>query len=909
MADRSVVVKLVANIADYKRNLQAASVETRGLAKEVSTATGKSAEGYQKLGLASTVAGVAIAAGIGKAISASMNFEKSMSGLRAATGASAASMEALRESALKVGEDTSFSATQAVEAQTALAKAGVSTADILGGALAGAASLAAAGQLEMGDAAEVAATAMTQFKLAGQDVPHIADLLAAGAGKAQGEVRDLAAALNQSGLVAAQTGLTIEETTGGLAAFASAGLLGSDAGTSFKTMLQRLNPQSDEAAALMDELGLRAYDAQGTFVGLSEYAGQLQNALGGMSAEQRNAAMNTLFGSDAVRAAAVLYEQGARGVEDWEEAVADAGFASRTAATMTDNLAGDLERLGGSIETALIENGTAGNAVLREMVQLADGAVGVYSDLPGPVQGFATGLTALAGAASLASGAFLLGAPKVTAFKASLGDMGPRSQRFGKGILGIGTALAGPWGLALAGGVTALALFGRAKANAQAQVDAFTEAVTRDSGAIGENARAVAVLALEQKGVLKEAERLGLSLQTVTDAALGDRAAIDSLRSTTEGYVAAAEAATVGSITVGEGIAFTGAEAGLTAGKATKLADDVLTLTGQLEEGAEASRRQAEALDGQGAATGGAATQTDVLTASTKESVEALEAQANALRAQYDPIFAMQQAVLAHAEAQQALKTAIREHGAASEEAAVAEWEMLEATVGLSGASTDLTSAVAGGTTSVDASRAQLRRWVEQGLLTQAQADQLAGKIGGLTARADELTDTPATVKVGDAGTIAPVLSKLQAAKERIEDLNGRHAGITVTTTYRSVGMPGATTGRLAGIGGGLTAASGGYISGPGTATSDSIPARLSDGEYVQRAAAVDKYGLPFMEAVNSLSLSKMAAQQSLAWLATQRPSSLPAGYRSGGLVGASTTMAGGGAVNLYAAAAAAMQR
>ena len=133
------------------------------------------------MGLAASAAGALVAVGLGKAVSASMSFEKGLSGLRAATGANAAAMERLSTAALQVGKDTSFSATEAVEAQTALAKAGISTADILGGALTGAASLAAAGQLEMGAAAEVAATAMTQFKLSGKDVPRIADLLAAAA--------------------------------------------------------------------------------------------------------------------------------------------------------------------------------------------------------------------------------------------------------------------------------------------------------------------------------------------------------------------------------------------------------------------------------------------------------------------------------------------------------------------------------------------------------------------------------------------------------------------------------------------------------------------------------------------------------------------------------------------------------
>jgi len=184
------------------------------------------------------------------------------------------------------------------------------------------------------------------FELKGSDVSHVADLLAAGAGKAQGSVDDMGMALKQSALVAKQTGLSIEDTTGALAQFASAGLLGSDAGTSFKTMLQRLTPQSDEAADLMNQLGLNAYDASGQFIGLEAYAGKLRDGLSRLTPEARNAALATLFGSDAVRAAAVLYEGGAEGVRKWREAVDDSGFAAAQAAILMDNLAGDVEQLG-----------------------------------------------------------------------------------------------------------------------------------------------------------------------------------------------------------------------------------------------------------------------------------------------------------------------------------------------------------------------------------------------------------------------------------------------------------------------------------------------------------------------------------------------------------------------------------
>jgi len=192
-------------------------------------------------------------------------------------------------------------------------------------------------------------------------------------------------ALNQSGLVAASTGLTIEETTGTLAAFASAGLTGSDAGTSFKTMLMSLNPNSKQAAELMDQLGIHAYEAQGKFVGMSEYAGILQNSLKGLSDEQRNATLKTLFGSDAVRAANILYQDGAAGINQWEDAVNDAGYAAETAAKMQANLSGDIEKLGGSIDTVFLKSGSGANDFLRGLVQGAEDLVDAIGNVPTPI--------------------------------------------------------------------------------------------------------------------------------------------------------------------------------------------------------------------------------------------------------------------------------------------------------------------------------------------------------------------------------------------------------------------------------------------------------------------------------------------------------------------------------------------
>lgn len=332
------------------------------------------------LGTAAGVTAVAIG-GIGlAAVKTSTDFNAAMSGVGAVANASAEDLEKLRDSALKAGADTVFSASQAAEAQAELVKAGVSVSDTLGGALTGSLSLAAAGQLELADAATISAQAMNIFELGGADVSHIADVLAAGANKSAADVGQLGDALRQGGLIAKQTGLSMEETVGVLSLFADNALIGSDAGTSLKTMLQRLVPQSDEAAEAMKEMGLQFFDAQGAFVGIDEVAAQLQTSLAGLSDEQRQNALTTLFGSDAVRGASILMEGGKTAVDEYTAAVNDMGAAQRMAAAQTDNLKGDIEAFSGAVETSLINIGDLSDSALREITQAGTGLVNVFNE-------------------------------------------------------------------------------------------------------------------------------------------------------------------------------------------------------------------------------------------------------------------------------------------------------------------------------------------------------------------------------------------------------------------------------------------------------------------------------------------------------------------------------------------------
>ena len=393
--NENIMIRLSADTSNYSTKMAAASTQ----AEKLSTALEK--PGSKSRIATNLMAGMGLAA-VALGVSATKmaaDFDQSMSTIQADLQASDGDVQKLRAAAIQAGADTVYNANEAAEGIDALGKAGLSTTDILSGGLSGALNLAASDGMQVGEAAELMSTTLKQFNLEGSDAGKVADALAAGAGKAVGSAHDLGLALNQAGLMANSMGVSMTETVGTLSAFANAGMIGSDAGTSLKTMLQRLSNPTKEAQAQMDELGISAYDASGQFVGLKNFAGQLKTSMSGLTQEQRNAALSIIFGSDAVRAANVLYSEGSEGIAGWTKAVSDSGFAADVASKKNDNLKGDIEQLSGSFETLMINLGEGSQGVLRNLVQGLDTLVNAFSSLPAPVQQGAVAMTAAVGGA------------------------------------------------------------------------------------------------------------------------------------------------------------------------------------------------------------------------------------------------------------------------------------------------------------------------------------------------------------------------------------------------------------------------------------------------------------------------------------------------------------------------------
>lgn len=314
------------------------------------------------------------------------NFNDAMSQAAGALDKPMSEMEDLRQLAIQTGQDTVFSATDAGNAITELAKGGLTEADIKAGALKTTMDLAASSGMDLGEAANVVVQAMGAFGLSANESAEAANALAGAAAASSTDVEPLTQALAQCSAGAKNAGWSIQETTAVLARFADAGIEGSDAGTSLKTMLKRLAAPTDSAATMIEQLGIQTRDSNGDLLGASEIAEELQNKLGGLDSASRDAALSTIFGSDAMRAATVMMNSGTEGLQKYIDAANDQEAAQRLANSQMSDGSRAIEKLKGSLETAAIQIGDTLAPIVQKVAELITALVNKFSALPEGVQ-------------------------------------------------------------------------------------------------------------------------------------------------------------------------------------------------------------------------------------------------------------------------------------------------------------------------------------------------------------------------------------------------------------------------------------------------------------------------------------------------------------------------------------------
>lgn len=337
MADGKVVIET---------DLDSSGIE-KGLSKLGSiTAKGMKAATVAITGTAAALGGVAAAA-----IKVGSDFESQMSRVKAISGATGEEFEQLKAQAMQLGADTSFSASQAAEGMENLAAAGFTTSKIMN-AMPGLLNLAAASGEDLASSSDIAASTLRGFGLAASDAAHVADVLAANANRTNSSVADTGEAMKYIAPLARAAGLSLEETAAAIGIMANAGVNGSQAGTSLRGALSRLSKPTKDMSEAMDELGISFYDSNGKMKSLTEQVGMLRQATEGMTDEQKNNYLVTLYGQEALSGMLALINEGEGSLGELTEAYRSCdGEAQKAAETMQDNLSGALEQLSGSAET------------------------------------------------------------------------------------------------------------------------------------------------------------------------------------------------------------------------------------------------------------------------------------------------------------------------------------------------------------------------------------------------------------------------------------------------------------------------------------------------------------------------------------------------------------------------------
>ena len=654
-ANQNIVIRLMADTASYEASMTRAGSTARSVASGMENTGRKSAlvtSGLTAAGLAAAAFGVA-------SIKMAADFDEQMSTVQANSGATTAQLGQLREAALQAGASTVYTASESAGAINDLAKAGMSVSDILSGGLTASLNLAAAGQMDVGDAAEYMSQALTMFHLSGKDATSTADALAAGADKAVGDVSDFGEALNNCGVMANSFGMNLQETVGVLGLFAQNGIVGAEAGTQLNSMLMKLaNPASD-AKSTMEELGISTHDASGKFVGMANLAGQLHDKLGSLTDQQRQQAEATIFGSYAIKGAGIIMDAGKKGVEDWTKAVSDSGFAAQQASNKTNNLKGDLKMLESATQSAMTKIGEGAQGPLRKLTQGLTDLITGFGDLPAGVQQAIVVMSALSGimlgvhkAASSLNGSTSTMANNIglaidpiqrvktalssaqTAFemfRASGLSAQEQLERFGtaedsatlrsKGFHNVADGLislmGGPWGIALGIATTALTGFMTAAQNTKQAVQEVQSAAASGASAIHEalvnqlqnmdvgtfHGEPGWLSAIEQgitgsKKLTDVMSEAGISITTMTKAAEGNKSAIRQVNDAADKL---------------------GSSLGSGSHKATALRDGLSALTTAYQQGTKGAKDKSKALDELDSKASGAASSTKQAASATKE--------------------------------------------------------------------------------------------------------------------------------------------------------------------------------------------------------------------------------------------------------------------------------------------------
>ena len=370
----SAVGYLDLDISGFLRGLKSAQSEADSASKSIAAKIGKN---LSSVGKSLTSAGSTLTktvtvpiVGAGAAIvKMSSTFESAMSKVQAISGATGDDLMALNKKAQELGATTVFSASEVANGMTEMAKAGWNSQQIIAG-MEGVLNAASASGENLASVSTIVADAVTGFGMEAKDATRIADLLTQAANAGTIDINDLGESFKYIAPVASSMGFNIEEVTTAISAMSMAGIKGSQAGTSLRTMLARMVKPTDKVAEAMDELGINITNDDGSFKSLNKIVAEMRGTFSGLTDDQKAYYATTLAGQEGMSGLLSLLNLTQ---EEYDEIAASmenaGGVAKETADVMLNNLTGQITILKSALEGLAIQFGEIILPYLKRFVE------------------------------------------------------------------------------------------------------------------------------------------------------------------------------------------------------------------------------------------------------------------------------------------------------------------------------------------------------------------------------------------------------------------------------------------------------------------------------------------------------------------------------------------------------------
>lgn len=374
MSMGDIVATMRLDISQFNQSLNQVSMSLRGLGNSTQmagiTAISKSLTSVGT-GLTKAVTLPIVAMGAAS-VKVASDFEASMSKVQSASGASGEDMKKLEKIAREMGASTVFSAKESADALYYMGLAGWDTNQMMAG-LEPVLKMAGAAGIELGRASEIVTDSMNMFSMEASEAGRMTDVLAQAAASTSTDIEGLGESLVYCGTSGAAMGYDIEEVSAMLGKLGDAGIKGSVAGTTLNSMFRDMKKSAEDGAIAIGDTSIKIVDAQGNYRSMIDILADVENATKGMTMEQKNQALSSVWQVEAQKGVNAIMEQGVDSLKKVDNELRNCtGAANEQYEVMQNNLKGTWANLSSALEDFGI---TIGNILIPILRKLMDSAI------------------------------------------------------------------------------------------------------------------------------------------------------------------------------------------------------------------------------------------------------------------------------------------------------------------------------------------------------------------------------------------------------------------------------------------------------------------------------------------------------------------------------------------------------